>query len=170
MCNLLFCWFLRTFVNYFLSNFKWFDNLLRKGWWYTSFIIDNNNIRMYLGRYTYPKFFSNSTNISFTYCIIPYLFLETFLLISSISLSFEPWTVESSVWPFILFNISEFLVFVILWIPWILATVKKKKHIAWHGSHALQIRSWKRLVTQTFFDVVNKIHSILVTRFLGNGL
>ena len=40
------------FLNYFLSIFKLFDSLLRKGWWYTSSIIDNNNIiRMYLSSY-----------------------------------------------------------------------------------------------------------------------
>ena len=51
MC-LLFCSLFSIFLNYFLSNFKLFDSLLRIGWWYTSSIIDNN-IRMHLTSYTH---------------------------------------------------------------------------------------------------------------------
>ena len=51
---------------------------------------------------------------------------------------------------------------------WMLVTVNKKKHMAWHGSHVSKIISSKILVAQTFFDVLNEIRLTLVTRILGN--
>ena len=85
---------LSTFLNNFLSNFKLFDSLLRKGCWYTSsrnynFIHNRqNNIRVYLASYTNPKHqlacyifwwdkvFSN--NIIFTLCITQFLLFNIF--------------------------------------------------------------------------------------------
>ena len=109
------CSLLSTFPNYFLVFFKLFYSLLRKGWWYTSSIIDNN-IRMCLATYTHPitnflAIFSvaPSSSTVLSHCVslnlfswIPFLFFETFLFINSISLSFGPWAIESSVSPFIL--------------------------------------------------------------------
>ena len=64
-------------MTYILSNFKLFDSLLKKGWWYTSSIIGNNNIRMHLASYTHPNhqlslpaIFSNETSFSATVLIL----------------------------------------------------------------------------------------------------
>ena len=105
--------------------FKLFYSLLRKGWWYTSSIIDSNT-RMCLATYNHPSYNflaifsdapSSSTVISRCvalnfFCWISFLFFGTFLLINSIYLSFEPWAVESSVSPSILFLI--FVIFMML--------------------------------------------------------
>ena len=98
-----------------MNNFSLFDSLLRKGCWYILSIIDNNFIRMrthlVIYIFSWDKLFS-SINIVFTQCINQYvllntftlIFLQTVLLISSISLSLEPWTIESSLSISILFS------------------------------------------------------------------
>ena len=138
------------FLNYYLNNFKLFEISLRKGEWYTSFIINNNNIiRMYLVTHCLTSYifwwdrkvqFSNSINITFILCISQFLLLKTFFLFTSgfsmyqLSFSvFEPWTVESSMSPFILFWsfwYSYFCRCCACWLPYI-------KHTVLHGSHAL---------------------------------
>ena len=59
-------------MTYILSNFKLFDSLLKKDWWYTSSIIDNN-----LASYTHPNhqlsllaIFSDETSFSATVLIL----------------------------------------------------------------------------------------------------
>ena len=106
--SFFFCSLLSTFLKYLLVYFKLLYSLLREGWWYTLSI---NNIRMCLATYTHPvpnfvAIFSDARSSSAVlshclslnfFCWISFLFLETFLLTSSISLSFEPWAVESCV-------------------------------------------------------------------------
>ena len=147
---------------------------------------------MYLASYTHPilylcsklvfwqdKFFNNSINITFTLCITQYLLLNTF----SFSWDVPTYQLDFSVFwlslkqlnllchlssPPILFSVSEFRITVIVWMLRLLVIVNKVKHMALHGSHASQIKSWKTFVTYTSSDVTNKIRLILVTRFLGN--
>lgn len=79
----------------------------------------------------------NSINTAFTLCItqfpflkfFPFLFLETFQLINSISPSFEPLKFEPSVSTYILFSVSKFSILVILWMPSMLLTMNKVNHI-----------------------------------------
>ena len=63
---------LLLFMTYILSNFKLFDSLLKKDWWYISSIIDNN-----LASYTHPNhqlsllaIFSDETSFSATILIL----------------------------------------------------------------------------------------------------
>ena len=114
-----FCSLLSTFQNYFLVYFKLFYSVLRKGWRYTSSIINNNNIRMCLATYTHPipnfqAIFSDAPSSStvLSYCVslnffcwIPFLFLETFLLINPISLCLLSFEQLNPVSPSILFPI-----------------------------------------------------------------
>ena len=178
MCiNLLFLFInslISTFLNYFLSYFKLFYSLLRKGWWYTSSIINNNNIRMCLATYTHPTLsylaiFSYAP--SFSTVLSHYVSLSFFLLNTfSFSWDFSTYQLNFSVfwawssWIFcVTFHfVSEFLTLVIFRMLWMLVTVNKVKHVALHGSHVLQITSWKTVV-QTFFDVSNEKSPILIT-------
>ena len=95
---------LTVFLYFFLSNFKLFDRLLGKGWWYASSVKTIRSLECisypYLASYVFwwDEFFNNSGNINFTLCInqifflnIFFIFLQTFLSIKSNFLSFEPW-------------------------------------------------------------------------------
>lgn len=116
------------FLNYFFSNFKLFNCLLRTDWWYTLSII-NSIIRMYLATalashilWWWGKFFINSINITLLLFINKFLFLnifyfiflQNFLLINSVPLSIELWTVGFSMIRSFLFSSFWGLWFLIL--------------------------------------------------------
>ena len=107
----------------------------------------------------------NSINNAFTLCItqfpflkfFPFLFLETFQLINSISPSFEPLKFEPSVSPYILFSVSEFSILAVLWMPSMLLTMNKVNHIVIHGLRGANSMSDLRSCSHTFWATNHKI-------------
>ena len=72
--------------NYFSNKFKLFDSLLKKGWWYTSSIIDNNIIYLMASSPGYNSIFwllmTQQYKITFTLWSINFLCWTLFLLFS----------------------------------------------------------------------------------------
>ena len=136
-------------LNYFLSNFKLFSSLLRKGWWITSSNIGNKNIiRMYLATYYlamqkhilwWDTFFNNSINFIFILRISQFLFLNNYSLIllqtfSTYQLDFSVfWLLNSWIFCVAFHSFSEFLIFVTFRMLWMLVAVNKLKRMALHG-------------------------------------
>ena len=107
----------------------------------------------------WDKSFSNSINITFILCSsFNFFFWNLFFFWRLFYLSirflyflrFEQFK--------LLFRLSSCSVFpnfwflLVSWMLWMLFTVNKKKHMAWHGSHAWRLTYWKALVKQIFLD------------------
>ena len=98
-------------------------------------------------------FFNNNFIYCFTWSSnqllnlnISYLFPQTFLLINSISLCFDPWIFchpLANLFP------SFCLFVVILWMLWMLVTVYKPCHVP----RALEITTWEALFIERLFSV-----------------
>ena len=72
-------------------------------------------------------------------------------------------------WTFsVIFHIVSQIPNFVIFRMWMLITVNKVMHMAWHRSNTLQITSSKTSVTHTFFSLSNTISPILVISFLGN--
>ena len=66
------------------------------------------------------------------------------------------WALDSWIFCLTFHLVQCFRIFDFFKFLYTVVTANKEKHKAWHGSHTLQITSWKPLVTQTFFDVSNE--------------
>ena len=103
----------------------------------------------------WDKSFSNRINKNSTLCInqlfllgtFYFIFLQTFLLIDSVS---DFWDLNSWIFCATFYLSSKFLIFATFWMLWMLVIMNEVKHMILHGSHVWQMKSLKPLVTQTF--------------------
>ena len=114
-------------------------------------------------------FFNNSLYVTFTWCISQFLLLntfyflfpQTFLLINSIFLCFDPWIFCQ------LLIVSKFLTVSCAFVDVVnVVTVNKLKQMACYIPHASQITTQGTNFRQTFFSVSSEICPILVTHFM----
>ena len=113
-------------------------------------------------------FFNNSLYVTFTWCTSQFLLLntfyflfpQTFLLINSIFLCFDPWIFCQ------LLIVSKFLTVSCAFVDVVnVVTVNKLKQMACYMPHASQITTQGTNFRQTFFSVTSELYPILVTHF-----
>ena len=93
-----------------------------------------------------------------------YLSTKLFCLLTCLSLA------QSWIFGVTFQLVSKFQLFVLFRALWLLVTMNKLNHKAYHGSHASHITPLKILLRQTIFGCVQWNKTGLVTRIFGNRL
>ena len=147
------------------------DGFLRRVDGIATLLSTSNSIKMYI--FWWDMFFSNSINITFTWCInlfiwITYLFFFFFFRPFYLSTWFLCFlSLESSV---TFHLVSMFTAFVLFWMLSMLVIMNKLKHIKCHGPHTSHITTTGIFAAEFFFSLSNDKSLILVTQMLTNNL